>query len=75
MQLTQLRITRTVVTSRYGALAPGDMLRTDAAFARHLVEDCAAAKYIHPAAHPTPAAQEPTQAPARKPRKPKGAPS
>ena len=46
MELTQIRITRTVVTPRYGALAPGDLLRTDAAFARHLVEDCAAAKYI-----------------------------
>ena len=75
MQLTQLRITRTVVTSRYGALAPGDLLRTDAAFARHLVEDCAAAQYIHHATNHAPAAQEPPQAPARKPRKPKGATS
>ena len=28
------------------------MLRTDAAFARHLVEDCAAAEYITPQAEP-----------------------
>ena len=75
MELIQLRITRTVVTPRYGAMAPGDLLRTDAAFARHLVEDCAAAKYIHHAAQPTRPAPQPTQAPARKPRKPKGATS
>lgn len=75
MELTHLRITRTVVTPRYGSMAPGDLLRTDAAFARHLVEDCAAAQYIHHAANHTPAAQDPPQAPARKPRKPKGATS
>ena len=45
MNLVEIRITATVVTARYGTLSHGDTLRTDTAFARHLVEDCAAAKY------------------------------
>lgn len=56
--LTQIKITNTVVTSRYGALEPGTILRTDEAFARHLVEDCKAAKWIDaskPAADEQPA--------------------
>ena len=47
-ELIEIKITALVVTARYGALSPGDLLRTDAAFARHLVEDCAAAKYQDP---------------------------
>lgn len=46
MDLIQVRITGLISTTRYGNLQPGDLLRTDAAFARHLVEDCAAAEYI-----------------------------
>ena len=53
MELVTGKIKGTVITSRYGALTTGDLLRTDAAFARHLVEDCAAAEYVT-AATPTP---------------------
>lgn len=50
MDPVQIKITASqVVTARYGTLSNGDLLRTDAAFARHLVEDCAAAKYTQPA--------------------------
>lgn len=53
MELVQVQITTTAVTSRYGTLVSGDILRTDAEFARHLVEDCKAAKYVTaPAAKP-----------------------
>jgi hypothetical protein len=45
MNLVTLTIRGTVVTSRYGVLASGDVLRTDAEYARHLVEDCKAAEY------------------------------
>lgn len=46
MDLVEVKIKGTVVTSRYGSLEAGDILRTDAEFARHLVEDCAAADYV-----------------------------
>lgn len=46
MELVQVQITTTAVTSRYGTLVSGDILRTGAEFARHLVEDCKAAKYV-----------------------------
>lgn len=46
MDLVQVRIKRLVGTSRYGWLETGDMLRTTAAYARHLVEDVAAAEYV-----------------------------
>jgi len=52
MNLVEIQITATVVTARYGTLSHGDLLRTDAAFARHLVEDCAAAKYTTRALQP-----------------------
>ena len=45
-----VKITGTVITQRYGALSAGDIVRTDEAFARHLVEDCHAGKYLEPAA-------------------------
>lgn len=50
--LVQVKIKGTVITSRYGSLSDGDILRTDTAFARHLVEECAAAEYISPAIDP-----------------------
>ena len=59
MELVQVQITTTAVTARYGTLVSGDILRTDAEFARHLVEDCKAAKYI------TPAIDQPADAPVR----------
>lgn len=46
MELVRLKITATVITARYGALSPGDMLNTDLAFAKHLVDDCKAAKFV-----------------------------
>jgi hypothetical protein len=48
MDLVQVEILGLVVTHRYGSLKTGDILRTDAAYAKHLVEDCAAAKYVQP---------------------------
>lgn len=46
MELIKVEITGQAITARYGTLNTGDILRTDAEFAKHLVEDCAAAKYI-----------------------------
>lgn len=46
----QVRIKGIVATQRYGTLESGDILRTDAAFAKHLVEDCRAAEYCTDAA-------------------------
>ncbi|WP_041742289.1 hypothetical protein [Collimonas fungivorans] len=46
MDLVQLKIIGLVITHRYGTLSSGDILRTDAAYAKHLVEDCGAAEYI-----------------------------
>lgn len=45
MELVEVEIIGQAITARYGTLNTGDVLRTDAAFAKHLVEDCAAAKY------------------------------
>lgn len=42
---TEVEITTTVVTAEYGTLTSGAVLRTGAAYAKHLVEDCAAARY------------------------------
>jgi hypothetical protein len=77
MEIVEVRIIALVVTSRYGSLSHGDLLRTDAAFARHLVEDCAAAEYIHRPAPAKAAApvecdrQEAGKPPASRARKPK----
>lgn len=49
-ELVQVKIKGTVVTSRYGTLSSGDILRTDAEFAKHLVDDCGAADYVGTAA-------------------------
>ncbi|MBY0474211.1 MAG: hypothetical protein K2Q13_04005 [Nitrosomonas sp.] len=46
MELVRLEITGTVITARYGALSPGDKLNTDLEFARHLVDECKAARFI-----------------------------
>lgn len=46
MDTVQVKITGQAITSRYGTLNTGDILRTDAAFAKHLVEDCGAAEYL-----------------------------
>ena len=46
MEIVQIRITSPVVTAPYGALMPGTILRTSPAYARHLVEEVFAAKYM-----------------------------
>lgn len=63
MTLVQLRIKRTIDTSRYGSLSSGDSLRTDEAYARHLVQDLDAATYAKQPAAPA--------EPPRRTRKPK----
>lgn len=45
MELIEVEITSQAITAQYGTLMAGDVLRTDAAFAKHLVDDCGAAKY------------------------------
>lgn len=52
MELIEVEILTQAVTAQYGTLKTGDILRTDAAFAKHLVEDAFAAKYV--GARPTP---------------------
>lgn len=45
MEQVEVVIKGMVITARYGTLSTGDVLRTDAEFAKHLVEDCQAADY------------------------------
>lgn len=54
MELVEVKILTMVITSRYGTLDRGDILRTDAAYAKHLIEECHAAEYAqkHPAIEP-----------------------
>lgn len=52
MDLVEVEITGMVITSRYGTLQSGAILRTDKEFADHLVNDCAAAKYTKPKSDP-----------------------
>lgn len=44
--LVQVKIKTQTVTSRYGVLEAGDILRTDRGYAQHLVEQCKAAEYL-----------------------------
>lgn len=72
--MIEVEILGIVVTHQYGTLNTGDVLRTDPGFARHLVEDCSAAKYRSQAeAAPANANAEADAAPslAKAPRKPK----
>jgi hypothetical protein len=71
MELVNVKISGTVVSARYGTLTAGDVLRTDAEYARHLVDECGAATY---AAKPEKAKQpeEPAEAPAEAKPKRKG---
>lgn len=48
-ELVKVKMLSMTLTSRYGTLSAGDELRTDAAYAKHLVEECGAAEYIKPA--------------------------
>ena len=43
--LVEVEILGCVMTAQHGTLATGDILRTSAEFAAHLVDDCGAAKY------------------------------
>ena len=43
--MVKIKITSTVITAQYGTLTAGDVLNTNEAFAKHLVEECCAAKY------------------------------
>jgi len=64
----EVEIIGCVMTARYGNLGTGDILRTDRAFADHLVKDCGAAKYRE-----TPVKEVPIEeAPATKPKRAKG---
>lgn len=45
MEQVEVEILGQVITHRYGVLNTGDVLRTDSEFAKHLVDDCGAAKY------------------------------
>lgn len=47
MELVEVEILTQTITAQYGVLSQGDILRTSAAFARHLVKDAFAAKYVH----------------------------
>ncbi|MGZ9027370.1 MAG: hypothetical protein ACXW2U_08870 [Telluria sp.] len=59
MKQVQVEILCQVMTAQYGTLQQGAILRTDAAFAKHLVDDCGAAKYV------TQAEVAPVQVPAK----------
>ena len=63
MEIVQVEITGLVMTNRYGTLNSGDVLRTDPAFAKHLVEDCGAAKYITAKAKKLKASESPVTRP------------
>jgi len=43
--MVEIEILGCVVTAQYGTLKQGDIVRTSAEFADHLVTDCGAAKY------------------------------
>lgn len=47
--LVEVEILTQTITAQYGALSTGDTLRTSPEFARHLVEDAGAAKYVQAA--------------------------
>ena len=44
--LVKVKIKTQTVTSRYGVLEAGDILRTDRGYAHHLVAQCNAAEYL-----------------------------
>lgn len=44
--MVEVEILGCVMTAQYGTLSTGDILRTSEEFAAHLVNDCAAAKYV-----------------------------
>jgi hypothetical protein len=44
--MVKVKIKATVITAQYGTLQSGDILTTNEFFAKHLVDDCAAADYL-----------------------------
>jgi hypothetical protein len=54
MEEVQVDIVVQTITAQYGTLEIGTTLRTNEAFARHLIEDCGAARYSKHAAIPEP---------------------
>lgn len=62
MDNVEVKIKGMVITSRYGTLQSGTLLRTDAAFARHLVHECNAAEYVGQAPAEEASAVAPQQA-------------
>ncbi len=63
MNTVDVKMRGMVHTTRYGTLNTGDILRTDADFAKHLVEDCGAAEYVdaQPQGEKMPAAEPKTR--------------
>jgi hypothetical protein len=57
MEQVEVEILGMVITQRYGVLKSGDILRTDAEFAKHLVNEASAAKYVE-AVKPSPEPEE-----------------
>lgn len=70
MEQVEVEIIGMVITQRYGTLNTGDILRTDAAFAKHLVEDAQGARYTTPKAPPTLPAAAPAKEKTTKASKP-----
>ncbi len=60
--LVEVEILTQTITSQYGVLSAGDILRTTPEFAKHLVEDASAAKYKKAAEKPA----DDTEKPAKK---------
>lgn len=67
----EVKISGIVSTQRYGTLETGDILRTDPEYARFLVEDCQAGKYVTTPAADENKQEEQTQAAPKRARKSK----
>lgn len=64
MKQVKVKIRGIVATQRYGTLETGDILTTDEAFAKHLVEECGAGEYV--AENATVAAEKPAKPKSKK---------
>lgn len=65
--MVEVKILGCVMTAQYGVLSTGNILRTSAEFAAHLVNDCAAAEYtqaMEPAAEDPPLPEIEAEVPA-----------
>lgn len=52
MEIVEVEILTTAITAQYGTLSQGTILRTSSAFAKHLVDEAGAAKYVKKDAKP-----------------------